>query len=58
MKAVSPRFNLSSIRADKRAANVAFTTSAANQLYKPLCATLGRVESNVDDSHYTVEIGY
>ncbi|HYR77985.1 MAG TPA: RES domain-containing protein [Pyrinomonadaceae bacterium] len=45
-----------SIRADKLGANVAFTTSAADKLYQPVCATLVRVENKVDDTHYTVGI--
>jgi hypothetical protein len=39
-----------SIRADKLGANVAFTTTAADKLYKPVFATLCRVEEKADDS--------
>lgn len=45
-----------SIRADKLGANVAFTTSAADKLYKPVCATLVRVDNKTNDNHYTVGI--
>jgi hypothetical protein len=45
-----------SIRADKLGANVAFTTTAADRLYKPVCTTLCRVEAKADDTHYTVGI--
>ncbi len=45
-----------SMRADKLGANVAFTTTAADRLYKGVCATLVRVEDKRDDTHYTVGI--
>lgn len=45
-----------SIRADKFGANVAFTTNAADKLYRPVCATLVRVEEKIDETHYTVGI--
>jgi hypothetical protein len=45
-----------SIRADKLGANVAFTTTAADKLYKPVFVTLCRVEAKADDTHYTVGI--
>jgi hypothetical protein len=45
-----------SIRADKLGANVAFTTAAADKLYKAVCATLVRVEEKRNETHYTVGI--
>lgn len=45
-----------SIRADKLGANVAFTRTAADNLYTAVCTTLVRVEDKRDDTHYTVGI--